>query len=265
MMRKRIIPAVLGLLVPAAAVVAQEKTTVAPGTPVTIIVKPAEPASPKVSLALNGRSAHATPVRSGCTHTAGGNIDVQQPSGDTIVVTLTGVAVAAGHPTKNSVAQFNFDVNQCFAVSFDDPSVKKAKLSIEGRLIGVLRSHCKGGGTADHGPACATVSAGGVELIGLSMHPQGVNCGQNLSINVHEGPKTVPVAAGDLTLHQTFTITAQNPRGLGKAASAEFAPDALDPLWISYWEPFKGVAKKDFGFQVTIKVVADESAEPEKK
>ena len=43
-----------------------------------------------------------------------------------------------------------------------------------------------------------------------------------------------------------------------KAASAEFAPDpALDPLWISYWEPFHGAQKKDFGFQVTVKVAAE--------
>ena len=34
-------------------------------------------------------------------------------------------------------------------------------------------------------------------------------------------------------------------------------PDpALDPLWISAWEPFKGAQKKEFGFQVTVKVSA---------
>ena len=67
---------------------------------------------------------------------------------------------------------------------------------------------------------------------------------------------TVPVAAGKYTLHQVFHVGVSNPRGLcGKAASAEFAPDpALEPLWISYWEPFHGANKKDFGFQVTIKV-----------
>jgi hypothetical protein len=46
--------------------------------------------------------------------------------------------------------------------------------------------------------------------------------------------------------------------GLGKSASAEFAPDpALDPLWISYWEPFHGAGKKDFGFQVILKVAGE--------
>ncbi len=36
---------------------------------------------------------------------------------------------------------------------------------------------------------------------------------------------------------------------------------AFDPLWLSYKEPFHGAIKKDFGFQVTLKVVED--TEPE--
>ena len=57
-------------------------------------------------------------------------------------------------------------------------------------------------------------------------------------------------------LHAGWQVSATHPKALlGQAASAEFAPDpALDPLWISYWEPFHGAAKKDFGFQVTLKV-----------
>jgi hypothetical protein len=48
---------------------------------------------------------------------------------------------------------------------------------------------------------------------------------------------------------------------LYKGPSAEFAPDpALDPLWISYKEPFHGATKKDFGFQMTLKVVEDTDA-----
>ena len=71
---------------------------------------------------------------------------------------------------------------------------------------------------------------------------------------------------GTYTLHGTLVLSATHPRSLcGKPASAEFAPDpALDPLWISYWEPFHGVMKKDFGFQVTIKVVPDTEANGQK-
>ena len=48
-----------------------------------------------------------------------------------------------------------------------------------------------------------------------------------------------------------------------KAPSAEFAPDpALDPLWISYKEPFHAAIKKDFGLQVTIKVAEDTNPPP---
>jgi hypothetical protein len=69
----------------------------------------------------------------------------------------------------------------------------------------------------------------------------------------------VPVVPGKFTLHQAWHIAAMHPHGLcGKAASAEFAPDpALDPLWISYWEPFHGAIKKDFGFQVVIRLVVE--------
>jgi hypothetical protein len=46
-----------------------------------------------------------------------------------------------------------------------------------------------------------------------------------------------------------------------KRPSAEVAPDpALDPLWISYHEPFHGVKKDTFGFQVILRVVPDTEA-----
>src|SRR5207237_2465722 len=84
--------------------------------------------------------------------------------------------------------------------------------------------------------------------------------GENLSINDREGPVEVPIRPGKYAFHQTFAITAAHAKSLRltKAASTEFAPDpALDPLWISYWEPFHGAIKKDFGFQVTMKVAEE--------
>ena len=70
---------------------------------------------------------------------------------------------------------------------------------------------------------------------------------------------TITVAAGEYQLQQSFVVSATHPHSLkfSKAASAEFAPDpALDPLWISYWEPFHGANKKDFGFQIILRVAA---------
>jgi hypothetical protein len=231
---------------------------------VTITVVPAAPASSGVSIALHDRHGHATPIRTGCNHTGGGNIDVQQPSPDTVVITMTGVAVAAAFPCKDSVAAFNFELDQCFEVTFDKPEVKAAKLTLEARVIGLLRSHCKGGGSAEQGKGCATVSLGESALLDLCVAPHGVAGGENLSVNCREGPVSVPVRPGKFKLHQVFHIGASHPRSFlpFKASSAEFAPDpALDPLWISYWEPFKGAQKKDFGFQVTLKVVPEEVKE----
>jgi hypothetical protein len=232
------------------------------GAPVTITVVPATAPSPPASIVLGSRHGHVTPHRCGFTHTGGGNIDISQPTSDVVVITMTGVAVAGAHPFSDSVASMNFDLMQNFEISFDNPKLKKAKLVLEGRVIGLLRSHTKGGGSAGEGPGCASVLRDGNTLVTLCVPEHAVACGENLSINDHEGPIEIPIATGKYTLAQTFVITASHPGTLRpcKAASTEFAPDpALDPLWISYWEPFHGAIKKDFGFQITMKVVEDTS------
>jgi len=213
---------------------------------------------PPVSITLGSRHGHVTPSRQGFTHTGGGNIDVAQPTPDTVIVTMTGVAVAGGHPVKNSVAALHFDLDQCFEIKFDDPKLKRARLSLEARVIGLLRSHSKG--TAEEGSSRATIFCGPVQLLTLCAPQHAVSCGENRSVNCMEGPVVAPVAPGSYALHETFVVQASHPRSLlpCKAASSEFASDpALDPLWISYWEPFHGAAKKDFGFRVIIKVLPD--------
>jgi hypothetical protein len=253
-------------------VAASQKTDVPRGTPVTIIVKPAEPATPPVSITLKGRHGHVTPHREGCCHTGAGYIDVAQPSPDTVIVTMTGVAVAVGSPCGPGVATADFDLDQCFEVSFDKPELKAAKVSIEGRVIGLLRSERKGGGSAEESNGCASIFCDTNELLSLCAPSHTVAGGENLSVNCHDGPVEAPIVVGKYRLHQTFHIGAYHPRAYlpCKAASAEFAPDpALDPLWISYWEPFHGTSKKDFGLQITIKVAEDTSApakeEPKEK
>jgi len=227
----------------------------------------ADTPSPSVTINLGNRQAAATPMRDGFTHTGGGNIEVAQPTPDALVVTMTGVAVAGAHPCRASVATLNFDLTQEFEVTFEKPEVKKAKLTIEGRLIGLLRSHAKGGGTADVCAPRVQVATGSTEIIAFDFPGRAVAGGENLFINDRKGPEVVATGAGKYTLHQVFGVTAAHPKNVlpCKAASAEFAPDpALDPLWISYWEPFHGANKKDFGFQITLKVSPDSGSNPEK-
>jgi hypothetical protein len=215
-----------------------------------------------VTISLKDRHGHAVPLRQGFTHTGGGNIDVAQPAPDTVVVTMTGVAVAGAHPCKDSSASLTFDLDQCLEIAIADSKTKRAKLTLEGRVIGLLRSH-NGRGTAEQGPASASITIGTAELLSLALPSHSVCGGENLSVNDRTGPVAVSIAPGDYHLHQSFAVTATHPWSLKlcKAASSEFAPDpALDPLWISYWEPFHGANKKDFGYQVTLKVAPDSEA-----
>ncbi len=221
------------------------------------------PPAPAVTIELGSRQAQGVPTRSGFNHTGGGNIDVQQPSPDTLVVTMTGVAVAGGCPGKDSVAALAFDLAQEFEISFAKPDVKRAKLTIEARVIGLLRSHAHGGGSASITcPAHALVvpcgAAGAVPaVVEVSLPGRAVAGGENLSVNDKAGPVAAVVPAGKYTLREAFGVQAAHPKKVlpCKAASAEFAPDpALDPLWISAFEPFHGAQKKDFGFQVVVKV-----------
>jgi hypothetical protein len=221
------------------------------------------PAGPQVSITLKDRQASATPVRQGFTHTGGGNIDVSQPSPDTVVVTMTAVAVAGSHPCCDSTAAMQFALDQTFDIAFDNPKVKRATVTLEGRLIGLLRSH-RGQGTAQVGPATAVVTRPPDFTLTLGLPSHCVSGGENLSVNERVGPVSMPATAGEYHLHESFAVAASHCWNLDlcKAASAEFAPDpALDSLWISHWEPFHGANKKDFGFQVILKVAPDTSEE----
>jgi hypothetical protein len=235
---------------------------------VGLMGQPARAADSDVTLSLAHRQSTATPHRAGCTHTGGGNILLSQPSADTIVVTMTGVAVATGHPCADSVAALTFDLLQEFEVTINKKEVGKAQLSLEARVVGLLRSHCKGGGSASIScPAQATVAPcgdGGPGLLHVELPGRAAAGGESLSVNDQFGPVKAEVPAGKFVLHQQFAIQACHPKNWlpCKAASAEFAPDpALDPLWISAKEPFKGAQKKEFGFQVTLKVAPAEVKE----
>jgi hypothetical protein len=226
------------------------------------LVTAAEPPTPAITIDLGSRQAQGVPTRQGFNHTGGGNIDVQQPSPDTLVITMTGVAVAGAHPCKDSLAALAFDLCQEFEITAAKPETKRAKLTIEARVIGLLRSHDGGGTASITCPAHAIVIPTGVvgevpAAVEVSLPGRSVACGESLSVNDKSGPMAAVVPVGKYSLKEIFGVQAGHPKKLipCKAASAEFAPDpALDPLWISAFEPFHGAQKKDFGFQVIVKV-----------
>jgi hypothetical protein len=243
---------------PAATGMADETRTVAPGTAVRVEGKAADPASPAVTLILGERDAHVTPVKHGFAKTAGANIDVTQPSPDTVVITATGLCLAGGHPICPSRASLLFELSQCLEIVMQKPELKQARLSIEGRMVGLLRSHWKG--TASVSDVHAAVSAGPVSLLALSLAGQSVTGCRNASLNNGEGPLTALVGPGKYTLHETFEISVHHPLCALplRAATAELAPDpALNPIWIDVKEPFHGADKKSLGVQIILRVVEE--------
>ena len=73
----------LGLALP---VLAQDEKPANGAKEIKINVVPAEPAAPSVSLTVGPRTGKVVPYKKGLAHTGGGNIDVAQPSADTIIV-----------------------------------------------------------------------------------------------------------------------------------------------------------------------------------
>src|SRR5262245_27361659 len=98
-----------------------------------------------VSIVLGPAHATATPWHQGSSRTGGGNVHVAQLSPDTLSVTVTGAAAAKPHPFTDSAAGLAHDVTQTFEVVFHSPEVKRARLVLWARCVGVLRSPDHGG------------------------------------------------------------------------------------------------------------------------
>jgi hypothetical protein len=220
-----------------------------------------------VTLVLGPAEGTARPCHKCCDHAGGGNVLVTQPASDTIATALTGAVVARADPFHDAVAGYDFDLYQDFEVVFNDPTVHGARLLMEGRILGVLRNPAVCVGSPCNAaeistPGHAAVHCGPQQFLALTVPGRSAACGEELSVYGREGPVSVPIVPGKYSLHEVFGIRAVHDHRslLCKGTSAEFAPEpALDARWISTCEPFHGVNKKNFGFQVILKVVPDNS------
>lgn len=220
---------------------------------------------PPVAIVLGPRQAAANPWHTCCAHTGGGNVRVSQAEPDTVVFTMTGAAATARCGLCSS-AQFGFELEQCFEVVVADPKIQKVKLSLAGQVMGVLRSKsCCGCGHSGVAEICtpghvAVHSEATQPVLNLTLAPRSACCGTNLSVNDREGPLSVVVPPGRYTLRQIFGIVAGQGKGLGSSASADFSPgEVFKEEFLGRKEPFRGIAKKDFGFQATLHVEPDDS------
>src|SRR5262245_57097820 len=93
-----------------------------PQPPVPAVRRPL-PGRPPVEIIVGSAEGTATPLVSGCSgHAGGGNIYVNRTDPTTLVITMTGLAVAKGDSVfHGSSAGYQFNHSQSFEVVFNSP------------------------------------------------------------------------------------------------------------------------------------------------
>jgi len=226
------------------------------------------PAGPAYQIVLRSRTATTTPNRTRDAQTGGGSIMVEQPEPHTIVVTMGGAAVV-GSDFHGSSAGVTFDLDQDLDIIPVRKGVRAPRIGMVGRVVGTLQvtdpGKCgKACGSADQGPATATLFGGGTSLLSMSVKPTAVGGGQEMFVNLREGPVESPAAVGSYRLTGSFRIAAVQGKGVWNRqyAVADFdtAPQ-LDGFWSDALKPFRAVPRRDFGFQLILRVVEDMAPE----
>jgi hypothetical protein len=222
------------------------------------------PVDPGYQIVLRSRHAEAVPNRTKDAETGGGWIAVEQPTPNTIVVTMAGSAVV-GSDCHGSAAGIAFDLEQDLDILPLRNRVRPPRVGLVGRAVGTLQvtdaGKCgKACGTAEQGPATACLAIGGTSLLSVSVKPSAISCGQELSVNLRDGPFESVAAAGSYRLTGSFRIGVSQGKGVfnRKAALADFDPaPQLDAFWADILKPFRAVPRQDFGFKVALRVVED--------
>jgi hypothetical protein len=119
-------------------------------------------------------------------------------------------------------------------------------------------------GTAEQGPATASLAVGETSLLAVTVKPSALACGQELAINNRDGPVECPAAVGCYRLNAAFRIGVSQGKGVfhRQAAVADFDPaPQLDAFWADVLKPFRAVPRREFGFKIVVRVV-EEAAPP---
>ena len=216
---------------------------------------------PKALIVLKARDSAVTPKRNGYSTTGGGTVTVTQPTPDTLVISMTGVAATGSCSCEESQACLNFLLHQEFDIEFAKGGPQSGQIVLDARAFGQLRSEGRMGGTAAMTKAFVSVGCG-EEVASVSLDSKSAGCGNSLAVTTVRGPVSAPVVAGSYHLHQEFGIAVRQPKCLvPKKTSADFAPPpTLDTRWIGSPDPFRETNRSNNGFLVTIRLIPDPPA-----
>jgi hypothetical protein len=229
-------------------------------SPATFAAEPV--AGPGYQIVLRSRSAEAVPNRVKDAQTGAGSIVVEQPEPHTIVVTMGGSAVA-GSDFHGSSAGITFNLEQDLDIIPTRPGVRPPRVGMVGRVVGTLQVSNPGkcgraGGSADQGPAVASLSVGENALLSVNVKSSAAACGHEVAVNHRDGPVESAAYAGSYRLTSSFRIATAQGQGVFNRqwAVADFDPaPQLDAFWGDALKPFRAVPRKEFGFRVVLRVV----------
>jgi hypothetical protein len=214
----------------------------------------APPPSPVYTISLGGRDACVSPCTTNRARADGGFIDVQTPSPDAINVVMSGIAAADSYLGCTSKATQTFRLVQQFEVSCSDPSVREVSLTLDSTLVGYVRSMWKAGACVRLAGASVTPASWDATPLSLAHPPLCVSETQGRLCNQHLPPvQGPPMPLGRFTLVADLVLESTAGGVRNAHAVADFSPDAgLPPDWVRMRDPFQGVAKKSFGFTLTV-------------
>ncbi len=220
--------------------------------------------APAYQIVLRSRQAMATPLTTRQAQTGGGAIKVEQPEPNTIIVTMTGSAVA-GSDWHESQATIDFQIDQELEIIPTRSGVRPPRIGMYGHVVGTLQvTHpgkgCKLCGTAEQGVAAASLLIGEECLLSVAGPSNAAACGQEMFINHRDGPVECPAVVGCYHLNGTFRIGAYQGKGVfhRQYSVADFDPaPQLDAFWADALKPFRAIPRRDFGFKIVLRVVED--------
>jgi hypothetical protein len=180
-----------------------------------------------------------------------------------------GGSAVVGSDFHGSAAGIDFNLEEDLEIIPNRQGVRPPRVGLVGRVVGTLQvtdpckccgKRCKPCGTADQGPATASLALGDTSLLAVSVPPSAVSCGQELAINHRDGPVECPAVVGCYRLTGSFHIGVTQGKGVfhRQAAVADFDPaPQLDAFWSDALKPFRAVPRRDFGFKIVVRVVED--------
>jgi hypothetical protein len=177
-----------------------------------------------------------------------------------------GSSAVVGSDCHRCSAGLDFNLEQDLEIIPLRTGARLPRVGLVRRVVGTLQvtdpCKCCGKpcGTAEQGPAAASVSIGEAHLLSVNVHPSAITCGQESSINFRDGPVEALAAPMCLRLTGSFHIGLTEGKGVfnRQAAVADFDPaPQLDAFWADALKPFRADPRRDFGFKVVLRVVED--------